>query len=254
VSPADAIGRAVGAGDLKVSVRAVAAGALALGLVLAGGGAPGPSQAHGPAPTEHVFTQGSFSPSYIPPAAGTYELPPIKPVPAFTLLDTTGRRVSTADVSRGRVSVVSFIYTSCSDRLGCPLASLTLRDLQERLRGAGLVDRAALLSISLDPSRDRPPRLAQYARSFGADPAVWRFLTAVSEDGIRPVLDAYGQDREEARDDNGRATGAYRHVLKVFLVDRRGWIRNIYSTGFLVPAVVVNDITTLLAEGRPARP
>lgn len=54
-------------------------------------------------------------------------------------------------------------------------------------------------------------------------------------------------------DDRGRATGAYRHVLKVFLVDARGFIRNIYSTGFLVPAVVVNDVTTVLGEDRQAR-
>jgi protein SCO1/2 len=53
-------------------------------------------------------------------------------------------------------------------------------------------------------------------------------------------------------DERGRFTGAYRHVLKVFLVDERGWIRNVYSTGFLVPAVVVNDIVTLMAEPRRA--
>ena len=67
------------------------------------------------------------------------------------------------------------------------------------------------------------------------------------------MLDAYGQDRQAVHDERGRFTGAYRHVLKVFLVDGRGWIRNIYSTGFLVPTVVVNDITTLLAERTTAR-
>jgi hypothetical protein len=37
-------------------------------------------------------------------------------------------------------------------------------------------------------------------------------------------------------------------VLKVFLVDEGGWIRNVYSAGFLVPEVVVNDLRTVLAS------
>jgi hypothetical protein len=38
-------------------------------------------------------------------------------------------------------------------------------------------------------------------------------------------------------------------VLKVFLVDRRGWVREIYTTSFLQPQMVLNDIETLLGEG-----
>jgi hypothetical protein len=37
-------------------------------------------------------------------------------------------------------------------------------------------------------------------------------------------------------------------VLKVFLIDRRGWVREIYSTSYLVPQVVINDVKTLLME------
>lgn len=233
----------------RLGAALVVAGGLVATSVTPGDAAPGHSR-RATAP-EQVFTQGLFTASYTPPAAGTYELPPIKRVPSFTLMDSAGRRATTtAPAGHGRISVVSFIYTSCSDHLGCPLASATMRDLQERLRSVDLLGHVSLLSISVDPARDRPPRLAQYARAFGADPAAWRFLTASSNAGIRPVLDAYGQDRQEIHDERGRFTGAYRHVLKVFLVDPEGWIRNIYSTGFLVPAVVVNDITTLLGETR----
>ena len=74
-----------------------------------------------------------FSPSFTPPPAGTYELPAIKRVPAFVLRDAGGHRVSTQAVTAGKVAVVSFIYTACSDRLGCPLASLALQSLQARV-------------------------------------------------------------------------------------------------------------------------
>jgi hypothetical protein len=60
------------------------------------------------------------------------------------------------------------------------------------------------------------------------------------------VLESYGQDRTPERDDHGRPTGRIRHVLKVFLVDRAGFIRNVYSAGFLVPELVLNDIRTVL--------
>ena len=39
-------------------------------------------------------------------------------------------------------------------------------------------------------------------------------------------------------------------MLKVFLVDRAGFIRNVYSAGFLVPELVLNDIRTVLGEER----
>lgn len=38
------------------------------------------------------------------------------------------------------------------------------------------------------------------------------------------------------------------HVLKVFLIDRSGFVREIYSSTFLHPQTVLNDIETLLIE------
>ena len=199
-------------------------------------------------PLVDEFIQGVFSPAFVPPPAGSYELPSIKRVSPFVLRDTSGRAVSTQRVMAGKVAVVSFIYTACPDRVGCPLASTTLRDLQSRLRESGLDQRAALVSISFDPERDHPAQLAKYAQIYDADPALWTFLTAPSQRELEPVLASYGQDRSPVRDERGRFTGQYRHVLKVFLVDREGFIRNIYSAGFLVPDLVVNDIRTVLGH------
>ncbi len=103
-----------------------------------------------------------------------------------------------------------------------------------------------LLSISFDPARDTPAQLARHARAYDADPALWRFATTASRPALERMLDDYGQDRTPVHDERGRFTGRYRHVLKVFLVDRDGQIRNIYSAGFLVPEVLLNDIKTVL--------
>jgi len=154
-------------------------------------------------------------------------------------------------VTAGKVAVVSFIYTACPERLGCPLASLSLQDLQTKLKDEGLARHAMLLSISFDPERDTPAQLAKYARIYGADPRLWRFMTASSERALDHVLEGYGQDRAPVYDERGRFTGRYRHVLKVFLLDPAGYIRNVYSAGFLVPDLVLNDIKTILGEGAP---
>ena len=42
-------------------------------------------------------------------------------------------------------------------------------------------------------------------------------------------------------------------MLKVFLIDRRGDIREIYSSNFLHPQSVLNDIETLLLEEEKTR-
>jgi cytochrome c peroxidase len=164
------------------------------------------------------------------------------------LKDSTGRAVDTQRVTSGKVAVVSFIYTACPERLGCPLASLALQDLQARLKDEGLYRDVVLLSISFDPGRDSAAQLAKYARVYGADPALWRFMTAPSQRVLVDMLESYGQDRAPVYDDRGRFTGRYSHVLKVFLVDRAGDIRNVYSAGFLVPDLVVNDIKTVLSD------
>ena len=47
---------------------------------------------------------------------------------------------------------------------------------------------------------------------------------------------------------SGRARRELSHVLKVFLIDRAGDVREIYSSLFLHPQTVLNDIETLLME------
>src|SRR5229473_2327922 len=185
-------------------------------LAWVGGGliVPPPVRAHEAASLEEEFVKGVFSPAFTPPAAGSYELPAVKRVPGVILKDLTGRSASTRQVTAGKVAVVSFIYTACPERLGCPLASLALQDLQAKLKEEGLGRHAMLLSISFDPERDTPAQLAKYARIYGADPKLWRFMTASSERVLDHALEGYGQDRApvgqpEAEGNAGKADGGH---------------------------------------------
>lgn len=221
---------------------------LVLALLLGLAAVPAAAAAHEALNLEDEFVKGVFSPSFTPPPVGSYELPSIKRVPAFVLRDAGGHRVNTQAITAGKVAVISFIYTACPERLGCPLASLALQSLQARVKDEGLSGHVALLSISFDAGRDTPGALAKYARVYGADRRLWHFMTAPSGRVLEDVLESYGQDRTPVYDERGRFTGRYSHVLKVFLVDQDGYIRNVYSAGFLVADLVVNDIRTVLGE------
>jgi len=49
-------------------------------------------------------------------------------------------------------------------------------------------------------------------------------------------------------DENGYATRTLHHMLKMFLIDARGEVREIYTLSFLQPQVMFNDIKTLALE------
>lgn len=109
--------------------------------------------------------------------------------PDFDLTDQRGRAVST-ETLRGKASVANFIYTSCPDT--CPLLSLRMQNLQDRLRREALLGtRVQLLSFTVDPARDTPAELAEYAARYQADPDSWRFLSGSEVAVKRTVVEGF---------------------------------------------------------------
>jgi cytochrome oxidase Cu insertion factor (SCO1/SenC/PrrC family) len=70
---------------------------------------------------------------------------------------------------------------------------------------------------------------------------------------LLPLLEDFGQDVRVENDDSGRPTRTINHMLKLFLIDRDGMVREIYALDYLHPAMMLNDIETLLIEERGAR-
>jgi cytochrome oxidase Cu insertion factor (SCO1/SenC/PrrC family) len=73
-------------------------------------------------------------------------------------------------------------------------------------------------------------------------------LTARSVPELLPVLEDFGQDVSVERSADGKPTRTMHHMLKVFLIDPRGTVREIYTLAYLQPEVIVNDIRTLALE------
>jgi cytochrome oxidase Cu insertion factor (SCO1/SenC/PrrC family) len=70
---------------------------------------------------------------------------------------------------------------------------------------------------------------------------------------LLPLLEDFGQDVRVEKDAAGRPTRTINHMLKLFLIDRAGIVREIYALDYLHPDMMVNDIETLLLEERATR-
>ena len=114
-----------------------------------------------------------------------------------------------------RVWVAAFIFTRC--RSSCPRITAVMRGLQDKLAGTGVL----LVSLSVDPEHDTPEVLADFARSYGADPDRWWFLTG-------PKAEVYDLIRrrfllgvaETGAADQQPGAEAVSHSSRLALVDR----------------------------------
>lgn len=187
---------------------------------------------------------------YDPPEPGSYELPAIAPAGDGDVLTADGKRLKLRDLYRGHITVLSFIYTRCADPRACPMATGALYQIQDiSTEDPALASNMRLVTFSFDPEHDTPQVMAEYgkiSRPHG-EGSEWHFLTTRDVDQLRPILAAYGQrvDRKKNPDDT---YGPLFHILRVYLIDRRGVIRNVYAFGMLDPRLVVTDVRTLMAE------
>jgi protein SCO1/2 len=163
----------------------------------------------------------------------------IGPAPDFALTTTEGGRLALSDL-RGKVVAVTFIYATCTDT--CPLLTDKMAGMQKRL-GRDFGSKVRFVSITVDPERDTPPILAQYARNHGANPAGWAFLTGapaeVAEVGRRYGIYAKKTER-----------GDVDHTFLTSIVDQRGTLRVQYLGIRFDPEEFLRDIRSLLREAK----
>jgi cytochrome c peroxidase len=183
------------------------------------------------------------------PAPGSYALPRLKPAADGEVLTVAGQPAKLHSLFDGKILLLSFIYTHCADGQGCPWASAILKQVATQLaQDPALKQRARLLSLSFDPTRDTPEVMREYGAHFSRGDEQWLFLTTRSEGALRPILDGYDQTLEKEYNERGKATGGFAHLLRVYLIDRDKQIRNIYSASLLDAELLVNDIKTLVLE------
>jgi cytochrome oxidase Cu insertion factor (SCO1/SenC/PrrC family)/DNA-binding beta-propeller fold protein YncE len=172
-------------------------------------------------------------------------LPVIQHAPDFALTTQDGGLLMMSDL-KGRVCLVSFVFTTCNGT--CPATTHRMAQIQAALKERGLAggERVRLLTITLDPFRDTPEVLRKYMELYDLAPAGWTFLTGEVE-RVRQVITAWGLWAKPA------ANGQLDHPSRVYLVDQKGRIREIYNLSFFKAAWVLEDVGLLLNESSGPR-
>ena len=169
------------------------------------------------------------------PAAQEQELPKIAPAPEFALISQDGASVKLADY-RGKVVAVTFIFTLCADT--CPVLTPMMSFVQDQL-GADFGEKVHFVSITVDPERDTPEVLKEYAQAFGANLSGWAFLTG-TPDAIRDVTRRYGIFAAKT------ANGSIDHTFLTSIIDQRGILRVQYLGVRFDPEEFRRDLVSLL--------
>jgi protein SCO1/2 len=148
----------------------------------------------------------------IPPKSS---LPVYYDVPEFQLTAQDGQPFD-SKVLAGKIWVADFIYTTCPGP--CPRMTSQMHEVQTAILKMPDVK---LVSFTVDPARDTPQVLAEYAKLHGASAELWYFLTG-------PPSTLQKLDRDTFKLGNVDAT--LQHSTRFILVDRQARIRGYYET------------------------
>jgi protein SCO1/2 len=148
------------------------------------------------------------------------DLPDYGEAPGFTLTAQDGRSFDSSQL-RGKVWVASFVYSTCKS--SCPMLGAQM----QRLYKAMPKDAAfALVSVTVDPEKDTPERLAAYAKDLGVQDARWVFLTGKKTVIKQLITEGFRLVAEPGvRSDDDEIM----HSTKLVLVDAAGHIRGYYD-------------------------
>jgi len=166
---------------------------------------------------------------------GTSYNEPYPTAPQIELTKSNGETFRLSD-QRGKIVLLFFGYTSCPDV--CPT---TLAELNQVMDGLGdKADLVQVIFVSVDPERDTPEKIQQYAGHFHQD-----FIgLSGSTDELKTIWDSYGVFREEV-EPNSALGYIVNHTARTYLIDADGNLR--LSYGFQTPVEdIVSDLKTLL--------
>jgi len=178
-------------------------------------------------------------------AEATQEIDDFGPVGQFSFVGRDGKPVTNSDLD-GKVWACACFFTCCTE--SCPQLSGAFARLQHELAGRPNV---RLVSLTVDPEHDNPEVLDRYAKSFGANPDRWLFLTGDRgevTDFVRKRL-LLGVEKNDAAD--AKPGNRVLHSNKLTLIDPSGRIRGHFDGTDMDEVTKLRDaMIRLAAESR----
>jgi protein SCO1 len=188
---------------------------------------------------DHIVIVGQGKPDYKP--AVVYHVPaPGDEVPDFVLRNQDGRAIRLNEF-RGKVLLITFIYTRCPLPDFCPRVTRNFAVIEKQLAAdPALLARTHLLSVSFDPEHDTPERLRAFgAQYIGSDAknafAHWDF--AVPKKRVLVEMAKYF--------DVGMTPGpdeTITHTLSTTLIGPDGKVVRFYPGNEWTPRQVLTDV------------
>ena len=155
--------------------------------------------------------------------------------PDFVLTNQDNQRFDSAQL-RGKIIVLNFIFTTCTDV--CPLFTANLVQLQRKLNGR-YGGELFFVSVTTDPEVDSAKILKAYAQRHGADLKNWTFLTG-AEARLKEVWNGFAVRVIK------RGRGLVQHTSLTTVIDRQGVRRMNYLGEKWQLKDLEKDLLTLL--------
>jgi protein SCO1/2 len=158
------------------------------------------------------------------------------PAPDFQLTDQNGKTVALSDL-RGRVVVLTFLYTHCPDV--CPLIADHLRITSEQLGSA--TNKVAFVAVSVDPEHDTPAAIQIFEGEHRLNGSLLYL------NGPREQLQRVWADYYVASEVNADSLSGIAHSTRVIVIDKAGKERVNLDSDF-DPGDLASDVRALIDE------
>jgi len=163
-------------------------------------------------------------------------LKPGAPVPETKLVDENNRPRPLTSLKGHRVAL-TFMYTACPQPDFCPLMDRNFAAVQHAIKTTPALADVRLVSVSFDPVHDTAAVLKTHANALKADPAVWHFVTA-STDDIKGFAAKFGVIAEPSDESPAILT----HNLSTAVIDADGRLVTIRPGNMWTPADLIADL------------
>jgi protein SCO1/2 len=171
-------------------------------------------------------------------------LMPGDPLPDQLLVDQDGTPTPLSSL-RGHRVALTFMYTRCPLPDFCPMMDRHFAAVQKTLASTPELADVRLLSVSFDPEHDTPAVLKAHAQALGANPQIWRFVTATPEE-MTTLTRRFGVHVER----DAASAIDITHNLRTAVIDPEGRILTVHSGTDWTPAQLVADLKAAPAPRR----
>ena len=138
-----------------------------------------------------------------------------KKVPEFTFLNQDSIIISNEDFNK-KVYVAEFFFTSCPSI--CPIMNKNMKRIENRF---GKRQDFGIASFSIDPIKDTPSVLKEYAETYDVFSQNWHFLTGEKD----KIYNLANEGFNIFASVNPRVAGGFEHQGYFALIDKNGFIR-----------------------------